>query len=73
MDLKKGFFSPKLIRAITFYIISFCVILSVIVSILAIWKFADPDTLWRTIATLAVIGVGSAVFAFVNGIFGSRE
>ena len=73
MDLSKGFFNPRFIRAITFYIISFCVILSVMVSRLAIWKFADPDTLWRTIATFAVIGVGSAIFAFVNGIFGTKD
>ncbi|MBA7518391.1 hypothetical protein ES705_10461 [subsurface metagenome] len=31
---------------------------------------ADRDTLWRMIATLGVIGLGSAVFAFINKVFG---
>ena len=69
----KGFIKPKLIKVITFYIISSCIILSVIMCILAIWDFAKTDVFWRMIATFAVIAVGSAVFAFINGIFGSEE
>lgn len=65
----KGFLNPKIVKGITFYIISACIILSVIVSILAIWEYAKTDAFWRMIATFAVIALGSAVFAFVNGIF----
>ena len=68
--LTKGFLNPKIVRAITFYIISACVIFSVLVCILAIWDFAETDSFWRMIATFAVIAVGSAIFAFVNNIFG---
>jgi len=69
----KGYINPRLVKAISFYIISACIILSVIASILAIWQYADPDVFLRLIATFAVIGLGSAIFAFVNGIFGSEE
>jgi len=71
--MKKGFLNPRVVKAITFYIISFCIILSVVMSILAIWNYAEPDVFWRMIATFGVIGVGSAIFAFVNGIFGQHE
>jgi hypothetical protein len=66
----KGFLNPKIVRGITFYIITACVILSVIVCIMAIWDFARRDAFWRMIATFAVIAVGSAVFAYINNIFG---
>lgn len=69
----KGYINPKFVKAMSFYIISTCIILSVIASILAIWQYADPDVFWRLIATFAVIGLGSAIFAFVNGVFGSDE
>ena len=68
-----GFLSVKIVRAITFYIISACIILSVIMCILAIWDYAKTDVFWRMMATFGVIAVGSAVFAFVNGIFGVDE
>lgn len=70
---RKGFLNAKIVRAVTFYIISACIILSVIVCILAIWDYAKTDVFWRMMATFAVIAVGSAVFAFVNGIFGTDE
>jgi hypothetical protein len=69
----KGFLNAGLVKAITFYIISLCLIASVIVCILAIWDYAETDAFWRMIATFAVIAVGSAVFAFVNGIFGTED
>jgi hypothetical protein len=69
----KGFLNPKYVKAITFYIISTCIILSVIVCILAIWDYAKTDAFWRMIATFGVIAVGSAIFAFINGIFGTEE
>jgi hypothetical protein len=67
---QKGFFNPKLIKTIVFTIISICLAGSIILCIMAIWDYADPDTLWRMIATLGVIGLGSAIFAYINGVFG---
>jgi hypothetical protein len=71
--LRKGFLNPKKVCAVTFYIITTCIILSVIVSILAIWDFAKTDAFWRMISTFAVIALGSAVFAFVNNVFGPSD
>jgi hypothetical protein len=69
---QKGFINPRLVKAISFYTITTCIIFSVVMCILAIWEYAEPDIFWRTVATLGVIGVGTAVFAYVNGIFGSE-
>jgi hypothetical protein len=66
----KGYLNPRLVRAITFYIITICIILSVIVCILAIWEFANSDVFWRMVSTFAVIAMGSALFALINNIFG---
>lgn len=66
----KGYLNPKIVRAVTFYIITICIILSVIVCILAIWEFADKDVFWRMVSTFAVIAMGSALFALINNIFG---
>jgi hypothetical protein len=68
-----GFFPPHIVRAVSFYIISFCIAASVVVCILAIWDFTKKDALWRLIASFVVVGAGTALFALVNGIFGDRE
>lgn len=70
---RKGYLNSGLVRAFTFYTITFCVLASVILCILAIWEFADPDVFWRMLATFFVIAFGSAVFAIVNNIFGTVE
>jgi drug/metabolite transporter (DMT)-like permease len=69
----KGYLNSKIVKAVTFYIITGCVIASVILCILAIWEFADPDVFWRMIATFFVIAFGSGVFAFINNLFGTIE
>lgn len=70
---RKGFLNPKIVRAITFYIIIACLIFSVIMCILAIWEYADSDVLWRLVATFGVIALGAAIFAYLNGIFSTDE
>lgn len=70
---KKGYLNSKVVKAVTFYIITGCVIASVILCILAIWEFADPDVFWRMLATFFVISFGSGVFAFINNLFGTIE
>lgn len=69
----KGFFPPRIVRATAFYIISLCIVASVVVCILAIWDFAKKDVLWRTLNSLVVVAAGTALFAFVNGIFGEEK
>jgi hypothetical protein len=43
---------------------------AVLASLLAIWKFAGTDILWRTVATCLVIGSGTVAFYWVNVLFG---
>jgi hypothetical protein len=68
----KGFFPPRIVRAISFFIISFCIAASVVVCILAIWDFTKTDALWRLVASFVVVAAGTALFAMVNGIFGDE-
>src|SRR4051812_47414728 len=69
----KGFFPPAIVRAICFYVISFCIVASVVVCILAIWDFTKKDSLWRLVASFVVVGAGTALFAVVNGVFGDEK
>jgi hypothetical protein len=69
----KGYFPPRVVRAVSFYIISLCIVASVVVCILAIWDFAKKDSLYRLVASFLVVGAGTALFAMVNGIFGDEN
>lgn len=69
----RGFFPPRVVRAAAFYIISLCIVASVVVCILAIWDFAKKDVLWRSLNSFVVVAAGTALFAFVNGIFGEEK
>lgn len=42
-----------------------------VASILAIWRFAGTDALWRTVATYAAIDAARLAMSFVNGGFAS--
>ncbi|MDZ4742559.1 MAG: hypothetical protein SGI98_03975 [Verrucomicrobiota bacterium] len=69
----KGFLNPHLVRAVSFYVITGCVIFCVLVSILRIWDFTRGEVLWRLISTFIVVGVGTAIFTFVNEAFGTSD
>ncbi|NBX26584.1 MAG: hypothetical protein EBQ99_11165 [Planctomycetes bacterium] len=70
---QRGFLPPNAVRAFAFWVITLCVLVSVVASIMAIWQFAQDGVLWRTIGTCAVIAFGSMVFAVVNMSFGASE
>ena len=67
---ENGFLNPKTVKAFAFFIILACVIIGIIVSIMAIWNFAEKDTLYRTLATLGVISSGCIIFSFINDYYG---
>lgn len=67
---EKGFLNPEKVKAFAFFIILACVIIGIIVSILAIWEFAERDTLYRALATLGVISFGCIAFSFINDYYG---
>jgi hypothetical protein len=66
----KGFLNPRTIKLFSFMTMAICIVGSVFVSILAIWDFTKSDVWYRSLATLAVIAIGTAIFAVVNEKFG---
>jgi hypothetical protein len=66
----KGFLNPRTIKLFSFMTMSICIVGSVFVSILAIWDFTKRDVWYRSLATLAVIAIGTLIFAVVNEKFG---
>lgn len=69
---RRGFLNPKLVRGMSFWITSLCILVAVVACLLAIWQFTGTDVLWRTVATCAVIGGGTVAFSLVNALFGDR-
>jgi hypothetical protein len=66
----KGLLNPRTVKLFSFMTMSICIVGSVFVSILAIWDFTKSDVWYRSLATLAVIAIGTAIFALVNEKFG---
>jgi len=69
---KTGFLNPQKVKGFAFFVMTLCILIAVLASILAIWEFADDDGLWRTIATCVVVAGGTGIFAMVNQAFGSE-
>ena len=67
----RGYLDPGKVKAFAFTIITICILMSVVVSILAIWNFAEKDVLYRTLATLGVVSLGCLLFSIVNERFGN--
>ena len=72
-ERQKGFLNPHLVLAFAFWITTVCMVVAVVASILAIWRFTGTDALWRTVATCAVIGAAALAFFFLNGLFVLRD
>ncbi|CAN5331502.1 hypothetical protein BH10ACI1_BH10ACI1_16850 [soil metagenome] len=62
----KGVVEPKLVRLISFIVITFSLVACTVLCILAIWKFTESDAVWRAIATFIVVSVATGIFTFVN-------
>lgn len=73
INRRRGFLNPRMVRALSFWTASLCLLVAVVASLLAIWDFTGKDTLWRTVATCAVIGAGTMVFARLNTVFGDAD
>jgi len=69
----RGYLDPRAVRSFSFWITSACILVAVVASLLAIWRFAGTDILWRTVATCAVIGSGTVAFYWVNVLFGKTS
>ncbi len=66
----KGYIDGRRVRGFAFFIITLCVLFGVVVSILAIWDFAQQGVLYRTLATLGVVSLGCLLFSIINDRFG---
>jgi hypothetical protein len=67
---RRGYLNPERVRSISFWTTSACILVAVVSSLLAIWRFTGTDILWRTVATCVVIAAGTLAFSFLNAIFG---
>ena len=62
----KGVVEPKLVRIISFTVITVSLVACTVLCILAIWQFTESDAVWRAIATFIVVSVATGIFTFVN-------
>jgi len=62
----KGVVEPKLVRVISFTIITLSLVSCTVLCILAIWQFTESDAVWRAIATFIVVSVATGIYTFVN-------
>ncbi len=62
----KGVVEPKLVRIISFSIITLSLAACTVLCILAIWQFTQSDAVWRAVATFIVVSVATGIFTFVN-------
>ena len=62
----RGVIEPKVVRMISFTVITASLVACTVLCILAIWQFTESDAVWRAIATFIVVSVATGVFTFVN-------
>jgi uncharacterized membrane protein YqjE len=61
-----GVVEPKLVRIISFTVITLSLVACTVLCILAIWQFTESDAVWRAVATFIVVSVATGIFTFVN-------
>ncbi|HEY0429352.1 MAG TPA: hypothetical protein VGC76_16340 [Pyrinomonadaceae bacterium] len=62
----KGVVEPKLVRIISFIVITFSLVACTVLCILAIWQFTQSDAVLRAIGTFIVVSAATGIFTFVN-------
>ena len=70
---RHGFLNKKMVRGLSFWTTSMCILVAVGASLLAIWEYTGTDVLWRTVATCAVVACGAISFSLMNLFFGEQE
>jgi hypothetical protein len=68
---RTGYLNSRMTRGVVFVVLTLCILSGVVVSILAIWDYAERDVLYRTLATLGVVALGSLMFGLLNDRFGT--
>jgi uncharacterized membrane protein YbhN (UPF0104 family) len=67
---RRGFIEPRIVRTVTFTVLTICIVICVVACILAIWDFTKTDALWRTVATCVVVSGGMMAFGVINLLYG---
>ena len=62
----RGVVNPKLVRIVSFTVITISLVACTMLCILAIWEFTKSDAVWRAIATFIVVIIATAIFTVVN-------
>jgi uncharacterized membrane protein YqjE len=62
----RGVIEPRLVRNISFTVITISLVASTVLCVWAIWQNEVYDTVWRAIATFMVVIVATGIFTFVN-------
>jgi len=66
----RGFLNPRLVKIITFSVLCLGLVSCSVLIILAIWGYAQNDTVWKSIATIVVVMISVALFSVINEKFG---
>ena len=66
---EKSHLKPRVVGPLVFIVLTLCILSGVVVSILAIWDYAERDVLYRALATLGVVALGSLMFGGLNSRF----
>ncbi len=66
---RPGVLPSRLVRGVTFLILSLSILAACVVSILSVWGMTQDEVVWRTIATLAIMSGAAVMFVVVNERF----
>jgi len=66
----RGFVNPRLVKVVTFSVLCLGLVACSVLIILAIWGYAQNDTVWKSITTIVVVMISVALFSVINEKFG---
>lgn len=66
---RSGVVSPRRARLAAFWIITTSLVAATVTCILAVWDVTHSDTVWKALATMAIVSFASGVFLAVNERF----
>ena len=68
----EGVFPRSQVRMTCFGILTFTLIVSGALAILAVWEAASSYTAWRAVTSLAIVAFMTIAFTVLNEVFGRR-
>jgi len=65
-----GVINLRFIRALAFAVISLSVIACAVIGVMAVWETVPVDFTWKSLASLGIIALATAIFVSLNEGFG---